>query len=224
MPRRTKTEIPGPDRRVTADEIREKGWAALFAGDLAAPLRLVIEIGYGRGEFLLDQAAREPGTAFVGVERSRKRTLKMARRLARTELANVRLFEGSGEEVAAELLAPGEVSVFWINFSDPWPKKRHWKRRLVQPAFVRVLATRLAPGGRLEVATDDPSYAEWIDAVLAGEPFLENLNAPATHAREAAGRMPTAYEREWRAKGRIPYFWSYRRTAGEAPDPEPTET
>jgi tRNA (guanine-N7-)-methyltransferase len=113
------------------------------------------------------------------------------------------------------------VRAFWVNFSDPWPKKRHHKRRLLQPAFVRELATRLAPGGALEVATDDPSYAEWIDAVLAGEALLENALAPSPHVREMPGRPATAYEQEWRGKGRIPYFWTYRRRSDPAPPPEP---
>jgi tRNA (guanine-N7-)-methyltransferase len=214
--RRLKTDIPGPDRRVAPDEVLEKGWEALFAPALPAPLRLVVEIGFGRGEFLLDQAAREPASAFLGVDVSRKRVLKLARRLARTELANVRLVAARGEAVVDELLAPGSVVTFWVNFSDPWPKKRHHRRRLIQPAFVHALATRLAPGGTLHVATDEPGYAEWIDQVLPGEPLLGNAHAPAPHLREAPGRMQTAYEREWRERGRVPFFWTYRRISGRA--------
>jgi tRNA (guanine-N7-)-methyltransferase len=213
LSRRLKTDIPGPDRRVAPEAAAEKGWPALFAGDLAPPLRLVVEIGFGRGEFLMEMARRCPGTAFVGVELSRKRVLKMARRLAKTELANVRLVEARGERVVAECLAPASVRAFWINFPDPWPKKRHHRRRLVQPAFVHALATRLVPGGVLHVATDDPGYAEWIDAVLPGEPLLENAQAPAPHVRDVPGRMHTAYELEWRRKGRVPYFWTHRRRA-----------
>jgi len=209
--RRLKTDIPGPDRRVEPEEVREKGWEALFAPALAPPLRLVVEIGFGRGEFLLDQAARAPASAFLGVDVSRKRVLKMARRLARLEIANVRLVAARGEPVVDELLAPASVATFWVNFSDPWPKKRHHRRRLVQPAFVHAMATRLVPGGELHVATDDPSYAEWIDEVLPREALLENVHAPAIHVREVPGRMQTAYEREWRARGRIPWFWSFRR-------------
>ena len=219
MTRRIKTDIPGPDRRVSFDAVREKGWETLFAPDLEPPLRLVVEIGFGRGEFLMDLAAREPGTAFVGVELSRKRTLKMARRLARSELGNVRLVEGRGEAVVEELLAPGQVSAFWLNFSDPWPKKRHWKRRLVQRPLVAALASRLAPGGELHVATDDPGYAEWIEEILPHEPSLENRNAPAPFVRQVPGRLRTAYEIEWREKGRIPYFWAYRRLPASVPPP-----
>lgn len=222
--RRLDRDIPGPDRRVSPPEVLDKGWEAIFAPDLAPPLRLVVEIGFGRGEFLVDLAERHPETAFVGIEISHKRAHKMARRLARTELANVRLLAESAERAVEELFAPGSVAEFWINFSDPWPKKRHHKRRLIQPAFVADLASRLAPGGALQIATDDPGYAEWIDSVLAGEPRLANANAnaPSPHVRDVPGRMPTSFEEEWRAKGRIPYFWTHRRVADAPTPPEGT--
>jgi tRNA (guanine-N7-)-methyltransferase len=211
--RKLKYDIPGPDRRVSPEEVREKGWEAIFAPDLRAPLRLVVEIGFGRGEYLLHLAAAEPQTAFVGVEVSFKRVLKMARRLARREIGNVRLIEASGEEVVRDLLTEASAAGFWINFPDPWPKKRHHRRRLLQPALVARLASRLVPGGELQVATDHEEYAEAIDAVLAGEPLLENALAPERYLRDVPGRLPTAYELEWRAEGRKLHFWTYRRRA-----------
>jgi tRNA (guanine-N7-)-methyltransferase len=209
--RHLKFDIPGPDRRVGFEELRDQGVAAAFAADVAEPLPLVVEIGFGRGEFLLALAAERPERAFLGVEYSGKRVLKMARRVARSGLANLRLIQASGEDVVQELLAPGSVETFWINFPDPWPKKRHHRRRLIQPAFVAALALRLVPGGALQVATDDVAYAEWIAEVLAGEPRLENALAPAPFAREVPGRKATAYELEWRAEGRPLHFFTYRR-------------
>jgi len=211
--RTLKLDIPGPDRRVGLDAAREKGIAALFDGDVAVPVPLVVEIGFGRGEFLLAQAAAAPEVAFLGVEVSYKRTLKMARRLARSELRNVRLLEAPAEEVVATLLRPASVQTFWINFPDPWPKKRHHRRRLLQAPLVAQLADRLAPGGLLEVATDHVGYAEQIDEVLRGEPALENVRAPAAFAREVPGRLVTAYEGEWRSEGRPLHFFTYRRPA-----------
>jgi tRNA (guanine-N7-)-methyltransferase len=216
MSRRLRYDIPGPDRRVALEDVREKGWEALFP-ELPRPLRLVLEIGFGRGEFLADLAARAPDVAHVGVEVSWKRVLKMARRLARSELANLRLVHGAGEQVVAEAFAPGSLEAVWINFSDPWPKKRHHRRRLVQPALVAALALRLRPGGVLHVATDDVGYAEHIDALLAAEPRLANAFAPARWLPEVPGRTPTAYELAWRAEGRPLHFWTYRRI--DAPEP-----
>ena len=211
MSRALRYDIPGSDWRVCEEDVRAKGWSEIFARDVDSTPPLVVEIGFGRGEFLLDQAARAPRVAHVGVEYSFKRVLKVARRLARTPLRNVRLLEARGELVVEELLPTESVSVCWINFPDPWPKKRHARRRLVQPGLVSALARRLAAGGRLEIATDDPLYAAEIDAALAGEPLLENALAPERFLGEIAGRTRTAYELEWRALGRPLHFWTYRR-------------
>jgi tRNA (guanine-N7-)-methyltransferase len=214
MSRRLKLDIPGPDLRVSFDDVEAKGWPALFAGDVDAAgtrLPLVLEIGFGRGEFLIALAREAPGVAHVGVELSAKRVHKQARRLAKEPVRNIRLVLGRGEDALARLFAPGSLDAVWINFSDPWPKKRHHRRRLVQPALVAAIAERLAPGGVLHVATDDVPYAEHIDATLAAEPRLENAFAPARWVAEVPGRMHTAYEREWRAEGRPLHFWAYRR-------------
>ena len=211
MPRRLKLDIPGPDRRLTPGDVLAKGWAELFAPSLASPLRMVLEIGFGRGEFLLDLAQRAPGVAHVGVEISRKRVLKQARRLARSELTNVRLVHGTGEQALAELFGPASLAAVWINFSDPWPKKRHHRRRLVQAPLVAAVADRMKRGGVLHVATDDVPYAEHIDAVLAAESQLENVFAPARWLADVPGRTPTAYELEWRAEGRPLHFFAYQR-------------
>ena len=214
MSRTLKTDIPGPDRRVTLADVREKGWPALFAPELAAPLdRLVVEIGFGRGEFLRSLAAAAPGVPHLGVEVSRKRVLKMARRIAKAGDPNIRLVCGAGEAVVQEALADGSVAAFWINYSDPWPKSRHHRRRLVQAPLVRQLAKRLAPGGWLHVATDHPGYAAHIHGVLCDESLLENANAPLPHLEEVAGRPITAYEAMWRAEDRALHFFDYRRRA-----------
>ena len=211
MSRRLKFDMPGPDLRMDKDEVREKGWEALFADDLPSPFPMVVEIGFGRGEFLRQLAVERPQRAHVGVEVSFKRVLKMARRLARTGIRNIRLVEGTGQETLQELLPDSSVETFWINFPDPWPKKRHHRRRLIQPAFVHDLAVRLQPGGRLEIATGHEGYAGWIDQVLTAEPLLENIHTPQLFLREVPGRMRTAYQIEWLREGRSLCFWTYRR-------------
>jgi tRNA (guanine-N7-)-methyltransferase len=232
--RRLKYDIPGPDWRITIEDVRAKGWAELLAPDVPDPLPRVLEIGFGRGEFLIDLARHAPDVAHVGVEVSWKRVLKMARRLARTEIRNVRLVHATGEEAVAHAIAPATLQEAWINFPDPWPKERHHRRRLVQAPLVAALADRLAPGGTLHVATDDAGYAEQIDAVLAAETRLENAFAPDRWREEVPGRTPTAYELEWRAEGRRLHFWAYRRlptggtgwspAASTTPLPAPSRT
>jgi tRNA (guanine-N7-)-methyltransferase len=140
-----------------------------------------------------------------------KRALKMARRLARTELRNVRLVLARAQALVHEACADASVQEFWINFSDPWPKDRHASRRLFQPDFVADLARALAPDGRLHVATDDVPYAHEIASRLEAEPRLENLFAPDRWRPEVPGRLRTAYEETWREEGRPLHFFEYRR-------------
>jgi tRNA (guanine-N7-)-methyltransferase len=215
LTRALKLDIPGPDRRVRLAEIAERGWPALFVGDVEAPLPLVVELGFGRGEFLLGLAEVSPEQAHVGVELSFKRSVKMARRLARSPLRNVRLVQGLAQQVVEEGLPDASVACFWINFPDPWPKKRHARRRLVQPEFVARLVRRLVPGGSLRIATDDEPYALWIDAVLREVPELLNRHAPEPFVREEQGRARTAYEIEWRALGRPLHFFHYTRRVAD---------
>jgi tRNA (guanine-N7-)-methyltransferase len=212
MSRTLKTDIPGPDRRVTIEDVRAKGWDALFAPELPAPIGpLVVEIGFGRGEFLRRLAAEAPEVAHLGVELSWKRVLKMARRIAKAGDPNIRMICARGEDVL-QAIADESVRTFWINFSDPWPKARHHRRRLVQAPFVHQLAERLLPGGLLHAATDDVPYARHIDEVLRAETLLENA-LPASWLPEIPGRPVTAYEAMWRAESRPLHFFTYRRRA-----------
>jgi len=212
--RSLKYDIPGPDLRVSLEDLQEKGLPALFGPDLTPPLRLVVELGFGRGEFLRHLAEQEPQVAHLGVERSFKRVLKMARRLAKGDERNIRVVEARAEDIVEQVLGDGSVETFWINFPDPWPKKRHHGRRMVQAAFVKRLVRRLAPGGRLQVATDYVEYAEAIDEVLRAEPGLENEWAPEPFVRNVPGRLHTAYESEWREEGRLLHFFTYRKRVG----------
>ncbi len=232
MGRSLKYEIPGDDPRVSPEEVAASGWEALFArararsvaraGDETPPddaiagsagdtpsRRRVLEVGFGRGEFLLGLAAGAPESDFVGIEVSWKRGLKMARKVARARFSNVLLVVGRGEEALRDGFAPRSLSEIWVNFSDPWPKARHAERRLVGPAFAALAARALAPGGTLLVATDDVPYAHQIDEALAGEKALENRYAPLAFLPEVPGRMTTGYEAQWRAEARPLHFFAY---------------
>lgn len=214
MARALKQDMPGIDWRRTPEQLSEAGLDAVYGEAFPHPLRLNVDLGFGRGEFVLALAEKAPDTPFLAVEYSPKRMHKMARRLARSELENIRLVHGRAEVVVAEHLPDGCVERFWINFPDPWPKKRHHRRRLIQPAFVRELVRCLAPGGRIEVATDHEGYAEHVHAVLSAEPRLRNLHAPDAFRREAHERPCTGYELEWRAQGRSFHFFSYGKLSG----------
>ena len=214
MPRRLRSDVPGPDWRVPLAALRDPGPDGIFPPRLPRPLALVVDVGFGRGELLQELARAHPERAYLGIEYSSKRVLKMTRRIAKTEIDNVRLVEATAEAAVAEL-APASVLGFWVNFPDPWPKKRHHRRRLLQAPFVRAIADHLVPGGFLEVATDHEEYAAWIHEVLLAEPRLENRAAPLPFRREPPPRLATAYELEWRAQGRSAHYFSYARTADE---------
>jgi tRNA (guanine-N7-)-methyltransferase len=229
MSRSLRYDIPGTDWRRGLTEAFDSAVFGLFEPEVPAPFDLVVEIGFGRGEFLLDMAAKHPEKAYLGVEVSFKRVLKMARKVARARLENVRLVEGRGEVVIQDCLPAGSVAELWINFSDPWPKAAHARRRVVQADVVHFIAKALRPGGVLHVATDDVPYAMEIDEVLRGESLLENLHAPKGWLPEVPGRTPTSYELDWRSEGRSLHFFDYARReealadlAGiDGPGPEP---
>lgn len=212
MSRSLKYDIPGIDWRRSLADAYEYGVDSLFEPEYTRPYSLVVEIGFGRGEFLLEIAAKNPELAFLGVEVSWKRVLKTARKVARAELENVRLVAGKGEAIVGDCLAPGSVAEIWVNFSDPWPKAAHAHRRIFQPDFARAVAEVLEPGGVFHVATDDALYAEQIDEVLSGEALLENTFAPQKFLREVPGRIATSYELDWKAEGRSIQFFDYHRS------------
>ena len=201
----------GADWRVWPEQVCRSGWAKLFDLPVGAPLRLHVDIGFGGGEFLTELARRNPDARFVGVEASFKRVFKLARRLARSELRNIRLVGSDAAWVVREAFEDDSILVFWINFPDPWPRRRHLPRRLIEPRFTRELAQKLALGGSLHVATDHPNYAETIESVLAGERLLENVSTPAPYQCERPDTLPTTYQRAWDAQGRSCRFFHYRR-------------
>jgi tRNA (guanine-N7-)-methyltransferase len=219
MSRSLKYEIPGFDPRLSLADVTALGWDAIFAKSRASQNEagssvrpLVLEIGFGRGEFLLALADRSPEADFVGIEISFKRTLKMARKVARAKLDNVRLLEARAQVVLSQLFLPGTLSEIWLNFSDPWPKARHAHRRLVRPEFVVDVATALEPGGVFCVATDDVRYAHQIDEVLTGEKSLFNQYRPWPYLHDVPGRLMTGYETQWRSAGRPMHFFAYSTT------------
>ena len=142
----------------------------------SAPLG--VEIGFGMGQATLDWAASQPQLNIVGIEIYRPGIGALLAGIERLGLANLRLLEGDAALLLDSKFGAGSLDEVRILFPDPWPKKRHHKRRLIQPAFAGLLASRLRPGGRLLLATDWPEYAQWMREVLAAEPYLEAAAAP----------------------------------------------
>lgn len=134
----------------------------------------ILEIGFGMGETTAHIAARHPELDFLGVEVHTPGIGSLLKQIAERGLSNVRIIPHDAVEVLKDMLSPGSLDGVHIFFPDPWPKKRHHKRRLIQPALVALLCETLKPGGYLHAATDWEPYAEHILAVLSAEPRLEN--------------------------------------------------
>jgi tRNA (guanine-N7-)-methyltransferase len=135
---------------------------------------LVLEIGFGMGDATAQIAAALPGSNFIGVEVHEPGVGALLRRIGELGLNNLRIVQHDAVQVLEQMIAPASLAGVHIYFPDPWHKKRHHKRRLLQPGFVTRLATRLAPGGYLHCATDWQPYAEQMLQVLSSEAALRN--------------------------------------------------
>ncbi len=153
----------------------------------------VLEIGFGMGDATAQVAAAQPDTDFIAIEVHTPGVGAMLRHIGETPLANVRLLQHDAVEVLANMIPAAALAGVHIWFPDPWHKKRHNKRRLIQPAFVAALVTRLAPGGYLHCATDWQPYAEQMLEVLGAEAELVNTG-DSGYAPKPDWRPPTKFE------------------------------
>ena len=166
-------------------------WDASFGGEG----RRVVEIGFGMGDSLLSMAQADPETQFVGIEVHRPGVGRLLAQVMATGVSNLRVFADDAVEVLSQCLALDSIDGIHIFFPDPWHKKRHHKRRLIQPPFVRQLVARLREGGYLHLATDWEPYAEHMYDVLDAEPLLVNAGgAPRTAVVRPDYRPLTKFE------------------------------
>jgi tRNA (guanine-N7-)-methyltransferase len=168
---------------------------ALFGRD--APV--VLEIGFGMGETTAAIAASRPDVDFLGVEVHWPGIGALLRRIDSTGLSNVRVLRRDAVDVVGRMIAPASLAGVHVFFPDPWPKKRHHKRRLLKPSFVHALANCLAAGGYLHVATDWLPYADEILGTLTAEPLLANIAE--RFAPRPEWRPLTKFEQRGRARG-----------------------
>lgn len=152
----------------------------------------VLEIGFGMGEATAQIAAARPECNFIGCEVHEPGVGALLARIDGAGLTNLRIVRHDAVPVLEEMIAPRSLAGLHVYFPDPWHKKRHHKRRLVQPAFSHLSATRLARGGYLHCATDWEPYAAQMLDVLSAEPLL--INAAQGYAPKPAWRPPTKFE------------------------------
>jgi tRNA (guanine-N7-)-methyltransferase len=137
----------------------------------------IVEIGCGMGETTVAIAAAHPGIDYLGIEVHTPGVGSLLKQIDAAGLSNLRVIQHDAVAVLQQMIRPDSLDGIHIFFPDPWPKKRHHKRRLIQPPFVALAASRLRPGGYLHAATDWHEYAEQMLAVLGAEPLLENTAA-----------------------------------------------
>ena len=137
----------------------------------------IVEIGFGMGESTATIAAGRADEDFLAIEVHGPGVGNLCKLIAEQELHNLRIVQHDAVEVMRDMIAPATLAGVHVFFPDPWHKKRHHKRRLIQRDFVALIASRLAPGGYLHCATDWQAYAEWMRDILAAEPLLENTAA-----------------------------------------------
>ncbi len=165
-----------------------------------SPGPLTVEIGFGAGEFLLAAARAQPERRFIGIDVHRPGIGRTLDAIERDGLNNVKLVCRDAAEVMAGGFADGSIDRIEILFPDPWPKKRHHKRRLIQPAFADALAGRLKTGGELHLATDWTGYALRMLEVLDACPRLANAAGPGRFL-PAPERPRTRFERRGQRLG-----------------------
>ncbi|HXE54890.1 MAG TPA: tRNA (guanosine(46)-N7)-methyltransferase TrmB [Tepidisphaeraceae bacterium] len=182
-------------------------WRAMFGND--HPVEM--EIGMGKGTFITDQARARPDVNFFGIEWARWYWRYASDRLRRNHCQNARTVRAEAGFFVRELVPDASVSVLHVYFPDPWPKKRHHKRRLIQEPFLKQVERVLIPGGRLQVVTDHQEYFEQIEPVVKNSKLtIIDYNRPGSAGEgEFVG---TNFERKYRREGRPFYAIAARRT------------
>lgn len=181
-------------------------WAELFGREG----RLILEIGFGYGAFLLHLGKQNPDANIVGLEIAAQCLRAVEKSIPRNGLTNIIPIHSTAETALHHLFTPASIEQVHINFPDPWFKKRHSHRRLMQRDTLDAIVSRLQPGGMLYLATDIIEYAEMSAELLAKTPGLDNT-LPSPWVNALPGRVVTKYEGKARTEGRDCYYFAYQR-------------
>ncbi|MBF0628041.1 MAG: tRNA (guanosine(46)-N7)-methyltransferase TrmB [Magnetococcales bacterium] len=198
-----------PAFRPPAASSREEMLALLGADPTKA--RLVLEIGFGNGQFLAPLAAQHPEDRFIGVEVFQEGMAALIRRLQKDQTTNTRIHPDDARVFLREGIPTHALDWVIINFPDPWPKKRHHKRRIVQTELLDLLVERMVPQGLLTLATDWEEYALWMAEVLEAHAGFENLAAPERFAPRPDFWQQTRFETKGVDAGRTIHHLAWRR-------------
>jgi tRNA (guanine-N7-)-methyltransferase len=169
-----------------------------------------LEIGFGNGLFLMQVASDHKEKNFVGIELVNFFARKAEKKIIKAELENVRLFVGDAKLLLLILFHDRTFDQIYLNFPDPWFKKRHKKRRMLKVCFNRLLAKRLKDGGVVSIATDHSEFRDFvIESMLDSGSFISEY--PEGFTLENPGTYPTKYEQKWRSQGKEIYYMKFRK-------------
>jgi tRNA (guanine-N7-)-methyltransferase len=207
---RGELKIAAPELRLDV-EGREASldWAEVFGG----PGPIEIEVGIGKGRFLLAAAQARPEIHHLGIEWANKYLRVAEHRAARRELENVRFVRTDAKDFVHRLVPPESVDAYYVFYPDPWPKKRHHKRRFFSPDTVRDLVRTLRPGGWLHASTDHAEYWEVIETVLAASELVRQREFGGEAFPLPVDEPLTNFEVKYRVEGRGRFRGSWRLPA-----------
>ena len=204
---------PGPNLLTVPDALGKVKWTDLFGNN--NPVE--IEIGSGKGTFILAAAQARPQHNYIGMEWAKAYCDFAADRLRRHGLVNARMVHAEALWWIRCHVAENAVAALHVYFPDPWPKSRHHKRRLIQPEFLTEAHRILAPGGQVRVVTDHTDYFEWIKAVFAGQGVLAEIPFESPLPQLASGMVGTNFEKKYALEGRCFYaIAAQKRVVDEA--------
>ncbi len=187
---------------------RYPNWGSIFGNQ--KPLKL--EIGFGMGDFLIEMAIKETQSNFVGIDFTKNGTLNLLSRIKTLNLSNIRVIYGDATKILPTLFQDKKLESIYINFPDPWPKRRHIKLRLISPSFANLAIQKLAVKGRVYLATDSEQYAQEILEYFNTEPLCQNMHSSAF--LECRDNLPkTKYEKSFIYSGEKTYYLEYSRLA-----------
>ncbi len=199
-----------PTRYVLGDWWKEEDlpvpWDKLFPGG-----PLAVEVGFGGGEFLIGMAAASPGTRFVGIERFGEGHRRLLAALPQADLHNVLSMVGDAFILMNLAFADDSLSSVTVNFSDPWPKARHARNRLLTAEFLGLASRKLVSGGLVYAATDDPPYAQQAAEAFGAVESLESRHPGRRWLTESPHAVRTRYERKWMAEGRPLHYFIFAK-------------
>lgn len=198
-------------------DVRRLEWPTSWGETFGRNAPLILEVGFGNGDHLIHLATRYPDHNLIGLEISQPSLRKASRKVRRQQLHHVRIVYAAAHTFLWLACPPAVFSQLHINFPDPWPKEDHHARRLINPTFLQLAATRLTPSAWLNIATDHPDYQPVIAACLENSPYFHS-RLPAIWTTSDPERFITKYERKAQAEGRSSHYYLWQRNQTPAPD------